>query len=96
MPDGAVEIRIAQVPDAVVGSEQVESIEEEYKAKMAMRVCNFLQQNFPDVFRIHFRDLADCVYKVSAGADVGFDKWKQNYPQGVAAWATAAAARARS
>ena len=90
------ELRIASVPDAVVGSELVESIEETYKAKMAVRVCSFLQANFPDVFRVNFRDLADCVYKVSAGADVGFDKWKQNYPQGVAAWATAAAARARS
>jgi hypothetical protein len=94
MPDG--EIRIAHVPDAVTGTEQVEAIEEEYKAKMAMRVCSFLQANFPDVFKIHFRDFADCVYKVSAGADIGFDKWKTNYPAGIAAWALASAQRARS
>jgi len=90
------EIRVAHVPDAVTGSEVVEAIEEDYKAKMALRVCNFLQANFPDVFRVHFRDLGDCVYKVSAGADIGFDKWKQNYPQGIAAWALASAQRARS
>jgi hypothetical protein len=90
------ELRLAQVPDAVTGSEVVESIEESYKAKVAMRLCAFMQANFPDVFKTSFKDYADCVYKMSAGADIGFDKWKVNYPQGLAAWALAAAQRARS
>jgi hypothetical protein len=89
------ELRIANVPDAVTGSEVVEATEEVYKAKYAMRTCDFLRTAFPDQFKVMFKSYEDCVYQLSAGADIAFDKWKTAYPEGLAAWARAAATRAR-
>ena len=89
------EIRIANVPDTVVGSEAVEATEELYKAKYAMKTCDYLRTAFPDQFKIMFKSYEECVYQLSAGADIGFDKWKTAYPSGIAAWAKASATRAR-
>jgi len=89
------ELRIANVPDAVTGSELVEAAEEQYKIKYAMQTCDFLRNAFPDQFRVTFKSYEDCVYQLSAGADVAFDKWKTAYPTGIAAWAKASATRAR-
>ena len=89
------EIRIANVPDTVVGSEAVEATEELYKAKYAMKTCDYLRTAFPDQFKIMFKSYEECVYELSAGADIGFDKWKTAYPSGIAAWAKASATRAR-
>ena len=89
------EIRIANVPDTVVGSEAVEATEELYKAKYAMKTCDYLRTAFPDQFKIMFKSYEECVYQMSAGADIGFDKWKTAYPSGIAAWAKASASRAR-
>jgi hypothetical protein len=88
-------LRIANVPDAVAGSEVVEAAEEQYKIKYAMQTCDFLKNAFPDQFRATFRSYEDCVYQLSAGADIAFDKWKTAYPTGIAAWAKAAATRAK-
>jgi hypothetical protein len=89
------ELRIANVPDAVQGSELVEAAEEQYKIKYAMQTCDFLRNAFPDQFKITFKSYEECVYQLSAGADVAFDKWKTAYPTGIAAWAKASATRAR-
>ena len=89
------ELRIAHVPDAVTGSEAVEATEELYKAKYAMKTCDYLRTAFPDQFKIMFKSYEECVYELSAGADIGFDKWKTAYPSGIAAWAKASATRAR-
>jgi len=89
------ELRIANVPDAVQGSEYVEATEELYKAKYAMRTCDFLRTAFPKEFETMFKSYDECVYHLSAGADVAFDKWKTAYPAGLAAWAKASATRAR-
>jgi len=89
------ELRIANVPDAVTGSELVEAAEEQYKIKYAMQTCDFLRNAFPDQFRVAFRSYEDCIYQLSAGADIAFDKWKTAYPTGIAAWAKASATRAR-
>ena len=89
------ELKIANVPDAVQGSELVEAAEEQYKIKYAMQTCDFLRNAFPDQFKVAFKSYEDCVYQLSAGADIAFDKWKTAYPTGIAAWAKAAAARAR-
>jgi hypothetical protein len=91
----STELRIANVPDAVAGSETVEAAEELYKAKYAMRTCDFLRTAFPDQFKVMFKSYEECVYQLSAGADIAFDKWKTAYPAGIAAWAKAAAARAK-
>ena len=97
MPDGAVEIRLAHVPDTITGNEAVETVEEKYKLKMALGVCNALQVYATDVFKLRFGgDMSRCVYEVRAGADIGFDLWKVKWPEGMAAWAKAAAQRARS
>jgi len=89
------ELRIANVPDAVQGSELVEAAEEQYKIKYAMQTCDFLRNAFPDQFKVAFKSYEDCVYQLSAGADIAFDKWKTAYPTGIAAWAKASATRAR-
>lgn len=89
------ELRIANVPDTVVGSEVVEAAEEQYKIKYAMQTCDFLRTAFPEQFKVAFKSYEDCVYQLSAGADVAFDKWKTGYPAGIAAWAKASATRAR-
>jgi hypothetical protein len=89
------QIRIASVPDTVVGSEHVEATEELYKAKYAMRTCDYMRTAFPKEFETMFKSFEECVYQLSAGADIAFDKWKTAYPQGVAAWAKAAATRAK-
>ena len=89
------ELRIAHVPDTVTGSEAVEATEELYKAKYAMKTCDYLRTAFPDQFKIMFKSYEECVYELSAGADIGFDKWKTAYPSGIAAWAKASATRAR-
>ena len=89
------EIRIANVPDTVVGSEAVEATEELYKAKYAMKTCDYMRTAFPEQFKMMFKSYEECVYQLSAGADIGFDKWKTAYPSGIAAWAKAAATRAR-
>jgi hypothetical protein len=89
------ELRIANVPDTVQGTDIVEATEELYKAKYAMRTCDFLRTAFPKEFEVMFKSYEDCVYQLSAGADIGFDKWKTAYPAGLAAWARAAATRAR-
>ena len=89
------ELRIAHVPDTVQGSEAVEATEELYKAKYAMKTCDYLRTAFPDQFKIMFKSYEECVYELSAGADIGFDKWKTAYPSGIAAWAKASATRAR-
>jgi len=89
------ELRIAHVPDAVQGSEIVEAAEEQYKIKYAMQTCDFLRNAFPDQFKVTFRSYDECVYQLSAGADIAFDKWKTAYPTGIAAWAKASASRAR-
>jgi len=89
------ELKIANVPDAVQGSEIVEATEELYKAKYAMKTCDFLRTAFPDQFKVMFKSYEDCVYQLSAGADIAFDKWKTSYPAGLAAWARASATRAR-
>jgi hypothetical protein len=89
------ELRIANVPDAVQGSELVEAAEEQYKIKYAMQTCDFLRNAFPDQFKVAFKSYEECVYQLSAGADVAFDKWKTAYPTGIAAWAKASATRAR-
>jgi len=89
------EIRIANVPDTVAGSEHVEATEELYKAKYAMRTCDYLRTAFPKEFEVLFKSYEECVYQLSAGADMAFDKWKTAYPQGIAAWAKAAATRVK-
>jgi len=89
------EIRIANVPDTVVGSEAVEATEELYKSKYAMKTCDYIRTAFPDQFKLMFKSYEECVYQLSAGADIGFDKWKTAYPSGLAAWAKASATRAR-
>jgi len=89
------EIRIAHVPDTVHGSEAVEATEELYKAKYAMKTCDYMRTAFPDQFKVMFKSYEECVYQLSAGADIGFDKWKTAYPSGIAAWAKASATRAR-
>jgi hypothetical protein len=89
------ELRIANVPDTVQGSEMVEAAEEQYKIKYAMQTCDFLRNAFPDQFKITFKSYEECVYQLSAGADIAFDKWKTAYPTGIAAWAKASATRAR-
>jgi hypothetical protein len=89
------ELRIANVPDAVQGSELVEAAEEQYKIKYAMQTCDFLRNAFPDQFKVAFKSYEECVYQLSAGADIAFDKWKTAYPTGIAAWAKASATRAR-
>ena len=89
------ELKIANVPDAVTGSEIVEAAEEQYKIKYAMQTCDFLRNAFPDQFKVTFRSYDECVYQLSAGADIAFDKWKTAYPTGIAAWAKASASRAR-
>jgi len=89
------ELKIANVPDAVQGSELVEAAEEQYKIKYAMQTCDFLRNAFPDQFKVAFKSYEECVYQLSAGADVAFDKWKTAYPTGIAAWAKASATRAR-
>jgi len=50
---------------------------------------------FPDQFRTMFKSYDECVYQLSAGADIAFDKWKTGYPTGLAAWAKASATRAK-
>jgi hypothetical protein len=90
-----VEIRIANVPDAVTGSEVVEAAEERYKYRYAMRTCDYMRTAFPDQFKNMFKSYEECVYQLSAGADIGFDKWKTAYPSGIATWAKAAATRAK-
>jgi len=89
------ELRIANVPDAVHGTEVVETAEEQYKIKYAMQTCDFLRNAFPEQFKVAFKSYEDCVYELSAGADVAFDKWKTAYPTGLAAWAKASATRVR-
>jgi hypothetical protein len=89
------EIKIANVPDAVTGTEVVEATEELYKAKYAMRTCDYIRTAFPEEFKVMFKSYEECVYQLSAGADIAFDKWKTAYPQGIAAWAKASATRAR-
>jgi len=89
------ELRIANVPDSVQGSEVVETTEEMYKAKYAMKTCDYIRTAFPNEFKVMFNSYEDCVYQLSAGADIAFDKWKTGYPAGLAAWAKASAARAR-
>jgi uncharacterized phage-like protein YoqJ len=89
------ELRIANVPDAVQGSELVEAAEEQYKIKYAMQTCDFLRNAFPEQFKAAFKSYEECIYQLSAGADVAFDKWKTAYPNGIAAWAKASATRAR-
>ena len=89
------ELRIAHVPDTVTGSEAVEATEELYKAKYAMKTCDYMRTAFPDQFKVMFKSYEECVYQLSAGADIGFDKWKTAYPSGIAAWAKASATRAR-
>jgi hypothetical protein len=89
------EIRIASVPDSVTGSEHVEAAEELYKAKYAMKTCDYMRTAFPDQFKTMFKSYEECVYQLSAGADIAFDKWKTAYPSGIAAWAKASATRAR-
>jgi hypothetical protein len=89
------ELRIANVPDTVQGTEIVEATEELYKAKYAMRTCDFIRTAFPKEFEVMFKSYEECVYQLSAGADIAFDKWKTAYPTGLAAWAKAAATRAK-
>jgi hypothetical protein len=89
------ELRIASVPDTVQGSEAVEAAEELYKAKYAMRTCDYIRTAFPKEFELMFKSYDECVYQLSAGADIAFDKWKTAYPSGLAAWAKASATRAR-
>jgi hypothetical protein len=89
------ELRIANVPDAVQGSELVEAAEEQYKIKYAMQTCDFLRNAFPDQFKVTFKSYEECVYQLSAGADIAFDKWKTAYPTGIAAWAKASATRVK-
>ena len=89
------ELKIANVPDTVTGSEAVEASEELYKAKYAMKTCDYLRTAFPDQFKVAFGSFEECVYQLSAGADIAFDKWKTGYPTGIAAWAKASATRAR-
>jgi hypothetical protein len=83
------------VPDVVTGTEEVEATEELYKAKYAMKTCDFIRTAFPEEFKVMFKSYEECVYQLSAGADIGFDKWKMAYPSGIAAWAKASATRAR-
>ena len=89
------QIKIANVADTVTGSEHVEAAEELYKAKYAMKTCDYMRTAFPDQFRTMFKSYDECVYQLSAGADIAFDKWKTAYPAGLAAWARASATRAR-
>ncbi|MFZ8809332.1 MAG: hypothetical protein ACO2PN_14660 [Pyrobaculum sp.] len=89
------ELRIANVPDTVQGSEVVEAAEELYKAKYAMKTCNYMRTAFPKEFETMFKSYDECVYQLSAGADIAFDKWKTAYPAGIAAWARASATRVR-
>jgi hypothetical protein len=89
------EIRIANVPDTVTGSEHVEATEELYKAKYAMKTCDYMRTAFPEQFKVMFKSYEECVYQLSAGADIAFDKWKMAYPSGIAAWAKASTTRAK-
>lgn len=81
----APQYQIGSYPDAVVGTEAMEAVEEKYKAKYALGVCNSLKTLAPDVFQREFGgDMATCVYRAGAYADLNFDTWKIKWPTALA------------
>jgi hypothetical protein len=67
----------------IAASPTVELIEEDYKRSYAYKVCNFLATNYPEEFRRNFASMEECVAQASQAADLWFDKWKVNFPQGI-------------
>lgn len=90
-----IRIQVGEIPDAVRGSPQVEAAEEEYKVSYGIGVCNYLRQAFPEHFQQMFGSYENCVNIMGTAADAYFDKWKVNYPLGLASKAIATARASR-
>lgn len=81
----SAQMQIGSYPDRVSGPEAVEALEEKYKAKYAIGVCNALRQYAPETFQREFGgDMSRCVYQAGAYADFNFDTWKVNWPSALA------------
>ena len=65
----------------------VEDIEAKYKVKYATGMCEFLAKRFPKEFEEAFgkgpEAIEKCRKALEVAGDVYFDKWDDNYPEGV-------------
>ena len=78
-------MNIGEYPDRVQGTPFVEAIEEKYKMKYAVAVCNALKEADPQTFNQYFGgSMEECVRAASRFADFNFDLWKVKWPKGLA------------
>ena len=77
-------MNIGEYPDRVQGSPYVEAVEEKYKLKYAVAVCNALKEADPATFNQHFGSMEECIRAASRYADFNFDTWKVKWPRGLA------------
>lgn len=75
---------LGEYPDRVQGTPYVEQIEEKYKLKVAIGICNTLREADPETFRA-LGGFEECVRAASRWADYNFDMWKINWPKNVGA-----------
>lgn len=76
--------QLADYPDRVQGTPYVEQVEEKYKLKVAIGICNALREADPETFR-SLGGFDECVRAASRWADYNFDMWKINWPKSVGA-----------
>jgi len=76
---------VGSYPDRITGNEYMEALEEKYKVKYAVGVCNALRQLDPKTFQETFGSFEECVRRAGAFADFNFDGWKVNWPTKLAA-----------
>lgn len=76
--------QIAEYPDRIQGTPYVEQVEEKYKLKVAIGICNALREADPETFN-SLGGFEECVRAASRWADYNFDMWKVNWPKRVGA-----------
>lgn len=93
MPQVPQGYQVGSYPDMVQGTPYVEAIEERYKVKYALGICQALREADPKGFEETFgageAGLRNCVYKAGAFADRNFDMWKIKWPTALRAYISA-------
>lgn len=72
--------QIGEYPDRIQGTPYVEQLEEKYKLKVAIGICNALKEADPETLR-QLGGMEECVRAASRWADYNFDMWKINWPR---------------
>ena len=77
-------VHLGEYPDRVQGTPYVEQVEEKYKLKVAIGICNALREADPETLS-SLGGFEECVRAASRWADYNFDMWKINWPKKVGA-----------